>query len=263
MKYPEIIRLDIYSTILLFLYVMAAVVVYLLGLKALIVLAETTLAAAILDSVIYKIRKRDVTLRTLRKALITSALVAFLVPPGTPAYAAVAASVMAILSKHLIRLPKKKHIFNPAAFGTLLASLAFGFPISWWGSSVPALTWFLGIALIYKFRRLELPVTLLVTYLLLSMIGNYTGFSMLLENMPLVFMSFFMAPEPITSPYTRNGRILFGVLAGVAIFALGFVGRLDILLGGLLLANLSVQPINMLLKPKINAPATIEQQQSL
>lgn len=245
-------RRDVYDTILLFLYVHAAVAIYRLGADALVTFAVATATAVLLDSAIYRLRRRATTPRNLRKALITSAFVGFLVPWNAPLFVSAAASSLAILSKHVVRLPKKKHVFNPAAFGAFLASQTFVLPTSWWGAET-YVTWLLGLLLIYKFSRLELPFSLLLSYGLLSTAGFYAGLptstidQILRFNAPLVMLAFFMATEPVTSPYTRGGRVVFGVVTGVAIFALGFVpGRFDTLLAGLLVANVFTQPINRL-----------------
>lgn len=269
MQMPDRIKnLDIYDTILIFLYIQAAAGIYKLGLDALVTLAVATVAALAVDASIYKLRRRAPSLRNLRKALITAAFVGFLVPPGLPLYIPAIAAALAVLSKHIIHLPKRKHLFNPAAFGSLAASLLFAFPTAWWGTDL-YLSWLLGFLLIYKFRRLELPIALLATYSILSTVSFYAGLSsapadrVLLENIPLVMMAFFMATEPVTSPFTRNGRTVFGVMVGVFVFALGFLGRFDSLLGGLLLANLFVPLINSLTKPKIEPAATQPRQNQI
>ena len=265
----QIKNADIYTTILAFLYILAAVGIYAFGISALVTLVVSTIAAVVAESAAYAVRKRPITLRNLRKALITAALAGFLVPPGSALYVPAFVAAAAILSKHVLHLPKKKHIFNPAAFGALVGSLVFAFPAVWWGTISPGLVLALGVLLIYKFKRLELPVALLITYSVFSTIGFYTGLStarvdsVLLSNIPLIMMAFFMAPEPVTSPFTRNGRIAFGVLSGISVFVLGFVGGFDALLGGLLLANIFTQPINRMMLRRAKPTAQPQSQISL
>ncbi|QQG39971.1 MAG: RnfABCDGE type electron transport complex subunit D [Candidatus Aenigmatarchaeota archaeon] len=250
---------DVYDTILVFLYILAAIGIYKLGTDALITFAVTTTVAVAIDFVIYTIRKRPVNFRSLRKALITASFVAFLMPPGVALYLPALAATLAVLSKHVLHLPKKKHIFNPAAFGAFVTASLFALPVAWWGADAYAV-WILGPLLIYRFKRLELPATLLLAYGVLSTVGLYAGLNtpridvVLMQNIPLVMLAFFMATEPVTSPYTRNGRIVFGALAAVTIFSAGVVGGIDALLGGLLVANVFTPLINRFTAPRLTQP---------
>lgn len=250
----RIVKLDVYYTILSFLYIIGGVQAYYFGLNAVITLAVSSVTALALDFLLYSWEKRPVSILTLRKALITATLLAFLLPPEAPVHVTVMAAALAILSKHFLKLPgQSKHVFNPAALGAMVTGLVFSFPMIWWGAH-ETLTWILGIVLIYRFKRLELPATIIASYALLSMALN--GFTLdslqqsVLQNTPLVFMAFFMATEPMTSPNTFKGRMLFGAGIALAVFSLSFVGGFDALTAGLLAGNLLNLPINYLLKPK-------------
>ena len=67
-------------------------------------------------------------------AIIIGLIIGLLLVPETPLYVPVLASLVAVLSKHLIRL-KGRQIFNPASFGIMATLLLFPVTLSWWGGT--------------------------------------------------------------------------------------------------------------------------------
>src|SRR5262249_25262465 len=79
-------------------------------------------------------------------ALLSGAIVAFVLGLETPAIVTLLVAAAATASKHLLRT-RRGHIFNPAALALLVAILVFGTGQSWWGA-LPDLSWPFLIALL-------------------------------------------------------------------------------------------------------------------
>lgn len=174
---------------------------------------------------------------------VTGFLIGLILSPTEPVWVIVAAAVLASLSKQLIAAGPRQHIFNPAALGIVGATLIFGTQGAWWAVAFgkwPLLVLVpLMIRILWKMKRLTLPVTFLaVFYLLLITIISPT-FEVSLFDGTLLLFALVMLPEPITSPAAGKFKFLFGPL--VAVFALGW-GVLgitsEVFLPALLLANL-------------------------
>lgn len=196
----------------------------------------------ILDLVITWIRTRKVAYFPSASA-VTGFLIGLILAPTEPFWVIVTAAILASLSKQLIAAGPRQHIFNPAALGIVGATLIFGTQPAWWAVAFgkwPLLVLVpLMIRILWKMKRLTLPVTFLaVFYLLLITIISPTSEVSLFDGTLLLF-ALVMLPEPITSPAAGKFKFLFGPL--VAVFALGW-GVLgitsEVFLPALLLANL-------------------------
>lgn len=199
-------------------------------------LVAAPLAAAVLDFLLdWKIDKRK---GFPYHGLITGLIVALLITPS-PLYA-VAAAAIAIALKYVIRY-KKRNIFNPAALSLFILSF-FGIATAWWG----VLHWIvvpLGLLVAYRIRRLETSLSFLLVYFLsiyaikgILPFDDYTAF----------FFAFVMVLEPVTSPFTRNGKLIFGgavALLGVSLPLLVNV-PVNLFLGSLLIMNLFTLKLN-------------------
>lgn len=123
-----------------------------------------------------------------------------------------AASVLAISSKYILAI-KKKHIFNPAAFGVFLTFLIFKFGASWWVGNaymlIPVLMG--GLLVVRKVRRLRMVVAFLVVYTVFA--GPHL-IQIILES-PIFFFSLIMLTEPQTMPPRKNLQIIYGGLVGL------------------------------------------------
>src|SRR3989344_8058720 len=95
-------------------------------------------AAIIVDGLILRFQKRKFVLP--HSAIVTGFLVGLILNPAFASWQFTLVSAIAISSKYLI-LPGKHHIFNPAAFGLLVASVMFGGAISWWGVAWSSEVW--------------------------------------------------------------------------------------------------------------------------
>lgn len=138
-------------------------------------------------------------------------------------------AVIAMAAKYVL-IWRKQHVFNPAALAVLSAGLLFGVGSSWWiGTSTLFPIVLVGGALVVtKIRRWPMVLAFLVTYLLL--VGLYrlsTGsdvlsvlvqWQTLLTATPLLFFASIMLIEPLTSPTSARGRLLFGIGTGLVLF---------------------------------------------
>jgi ferredoxin-NADP reductase len=157
------------------------------------------------------------------------------------------ASVWAMASKYILQA-RRRHIFNPAAFGVALPGLLLSEPASWWISTVtPLLPVILvgGILLVRKLRRFDLVLAFaaanLLALLATSDPGDYLGqLRLTLLESPFFFFAFVMLTEPLTAPQQRGWRIAYGALVGFLaspnthIFGYYFTPETALIVGNLL-----------------------------
>ena len=207
-------------------------------------LAISVLTAVGLDYVIVYIKSKKILFST--SAVISGLIIALILKPGVSWYIPIFAALIAIGSKHVIRI-KGKHIFNPANFGLLLSMFVLRTYLGWWGSSIVWLVLVLGGLIAYRFKRFHLLISFLITQFVL--LGTYSALNgepiLNAISMANLFFIFVMLVEPKTSPITRNGRIIYGVLTGIfsSLFIL-VVPVHDPSVMGLALSNLFVPVIN-------------------
>lgn len=132
------------------------------------------------------------------------------------------AGVLAMASKYILAI-RKKHLFNPAAIAVVLTALFLGQSASWWvGTSsmvIPVIVG--GFLLTRKILRWDLVISFLVTSFITIVISRilvggsiFTVVQNFLLTSPVWFFAFVMLTEPLTTPPTRNLRIMYGILTG-------------------------------------------------
>ncbi len=159
---------------------------------------------------------------------ITALILTLIITPFSGSHAAsyfsiaVWASVWAMASKYIFAV-KKKHLFNPAAFGVALTALTINQAASWWVGTVSLLPFVLagGILMVRKLLRSDLVFSFLATALVAALfLGIAAGqdiarlMSQALLDSPLFFFAFVMLTEPLTTPPTENLRMMYGMLVG-------------------------------------------------
>ncbi len=155
---------------------------------------------------------------------ITALIFALIITPPTTMddfWFVIWMGVLAMASKYVIAF-RRKHIFNPVAFGALIVAVALNQTASWWVGSAPMLPLVVigGLLIVRKLRRFDLVFSFfagtLVTLLIFSSHQNITS---VLHNdvlySPLFFFAFVILTEPLTTPPTRRLRIIYGLLVGV------------------------------------------------
>jgi len=267
---------------------------YLFGLRALLLIGLCTASAVLSEWLIIRIRKKPATLSD-GSAVVSGVLLALILPPSTAWYAAVLGSAFAIIiGKHVFG-GLGKNIFNPALIGRAFLMAAYPQMLNTYiavrsvdavtsatpltllkfshePSSLSALFWGTtsgslgetsafclllggGYLLIRKIADWRIPISLLLTTTIISIIGFQFD---PLKGTPLFhFLSgglllgaFFMATDPVTTPTTKKGRYIFGIGCGVLIMTLRyFSGFPEGVMYSILFMNALTPLINRYTKP--------------
>lgn len=132
-------------------------------------------------------------------------------------------TIVAMTSKYFLAFDKK-HIFNPAALACFIAGLfGFGNAIWWIGSSVllPFVA-IIGLLVVRKIRRFQLLFTFLffsiitiTIYALKNGLSLYESLPEVLTSWPVIFFGTIMLTEPLTMPYTKKNRYIYGAIVGI------------------------------------------------
>lgn len=236
---------------IVFLTLIALNAVYITGHGEIIHFIIITGSALIADGLIKFVKSKKLEIS--ETAIISAMIIALIVSHTDNIALMISLPVIAMISKHIIRW-KGRTVFNPAALSLVLGFFIFRLFPSWWGVST-FLTLPLGLFIAYKIRKLEIAFSFLATYLLLF-IGNalisspeiFQPPSIFLLNLvrdAYIFFAFYMLTEPMTTPFSKRGKIIFGVLVGVLSFGFSlFVKGIDFFLLSLLIANLTKEFLN-------------------
>ncbi len=251
MKLFNIIWQDVYNVMILAMTIITAVSAYVSKSQQLIIAAAIAIATALaVDAVINyaKTKKFDFSW----KSPIVSGFIIALVLSTNKVYVIAVAAALAIVLKHIIRF-EGKHIFNPANLALAIVPLILPASQGWAGSVIWWLPILLGLAVIYRLKRLELPATFLLVYLGLTTLSPFIFYhsasqvgiiASLASQSAAYFFGFFMLTEPKTSPDTQRGRVAFGIIAAVTAFALSFALPQYNFVLSLVVADLFVSAIN-------------------
>lgn len=126
-------------------------------------------------------------------------------------------------SKFIFAL-EKKHIFNPVAIAVFLTATFINGSPSWW-IGTPAMLPIVSIGgylIVRKIRRWDLALSFfavaLTTTFVFALIRGSSPISFMQRSVlesPLIFFASIMLTEPLTTPPTRDLRILYGGLVGL------------------------------------------------
>jgi ferredoxin-NADP reductase len=165
-------------------------------------------------------------------AFITGFLVAMILPPtvdGIGLAGIASAAFLASASKYLIAV-RGRHIFNPAAFGVFVISLAaaisgvaLGFQTWWPGSQFLLIPVLIGAFLVlYRTQHLTMGLVFVAVAVVVRLIFGLAGGGNPLDTLnftlvsgPAIFLAGFMLSEPLTLPPRRWQQILIAVIAAV------------------------------------------------
>ena len=129
--------------------------------------------------------------------------------------------ITSMVSKYIFAI-RKKHIFNPTAIAVFLSAVFFKTGASWWIGSVFTLPLIIlgGIFVLAKIKRFELVVSFFAIYFLVvfSLNQRITLNTFLVPS--IWFFAFVMLVEPLTSPTTKRGQIIFGGFVALSLFML-------------------------------------------
>lgn len=99
--------------------------------------------------------------------------------------------------------------------------------------------------------KLYLPLSIILTVFLTSYILGYNPFIYILAG-GLIFASVYMATDMVTSPYTRNGGIIYGIFIGImVVFIRKTTSYPEGVSYAILMANIFVPFINKYTKPRV------------
>jgi len=138
--------------------------------------------------------------------------------------------MLTISSKFLLRI-RGKHIFNPTNFGIIaLIILGKGWisPGQWGSGEMISLLITMGAAIVlFGVNRWDVALTFLLSLLILEVFRNvgYLGWTWdvvlhKFNNATVLLFAFFMITDPRTSPNSRKGRIIWGILVAFLAFGL-------------------------------------------
>jgi Na+-translocating ferredoxin:NAD+ oxidoreductase RnfD subunit len=182
-------------------------------------------------------------------AILSGAIVGFVLGPTTPHVVTAAVAILATLGKHLLATDRW-HIFNPAALALLVSVPLFGTGQSWWGA-LPDLSWpftfvlvALGAVIVSRINKFPLVLSYLgVLFALSAALGRIdpvTASEMF--RTPFIqatlFLAVFMLTDPPTSPARYAEQVAIGVLAAAVSVAAEEAGAGQVyLLIGVLVGN--------------------------
>lgn len=223
------------------------------GVGALSVILASVLSSVLTEAVFNIVTKRPQTISD-GSAVLSGLLLALVLPPELPLYIPILGGIFAILVVKCLFGGLGHNFMNPALAGrcfllisfgaavanykmdgvttaTPLANLEAGLPIDFLslflgnasgviGSSVLGLLIGAVILLIFKGITCEIPAAIIVSFTAFMAIFGGRGFDAryLLVHLcggGLLLGAFFMATDPVTSPVTFTGRLIFGALIGI------------------------------------------------
>lgn len=177
-------------------------------------------------------------------SVVTGFLIGLIIAPTEPIWVIAVTALVAFVSKQFIGAGIRQHIFNPAAFGIMTVTFAFGTPVAWWAvawGKLPLLILVpLMVRILWKMKRLWLPVTFLTIYLIyyLTIFSPKDGILSVLDGSLLLF-ALVMIPEPITSPAVGKFKYLFGIIVALLSIGISLWAKLpEVFLPALLIGNL-------------------------
>jgi len=211
-------------------------------------LGSAILCAAAIDGVILRWRRGRWEFPD--GAILSAMLVAMVLSAQTPWYAVALTSVLAILSKYVVRT-RAGNVFNPAALAIVATFPVFHPGQSWWGAlpevtpvAQPVLA-ATGIFIADRVNKMPLVLAFLATYYGLFTIAAFISDPAWVSEVfrtpdlqAVLFFALFILTDPPTSPVRYRDQMVFAVIVAVASFAIfEWMGAVYYLLAGVLIGN--------------------------
>jgi Na+-translocating ferredoxin:NAD+ oxidoreductase RnfD subunit len=205
-------------------------------------------AGALVDLVVLRLRKK--TWEFPSGAVLTGLIVAMILRPQEPWYAAACTCVAAVASKYLFRT-RSANIFNPAALALVAMFYVFSSGQSWWGAlpELPpvALAVLLasGIFIAARVNKLPMVLAFLGAYYLLFTVtafvsdpGHVAEIFRAPDLHAALYFAFIILTDPPTSPTKYRDQIVCSVIVAVVSYAVfEWIGAAYYLLAGVLVGN--------------------------
>jgi len=207
-------------------------------------LAIATFAATLIESLILYFTRGS--FKITESSIITGVIIGYVLSSDEVWWKFVLAALLAISSKYIIVF-KKKHIFNPAAFGIFLSTLLLGASAQWKGTYM----WYVLVPFGLYFSQRIKKIEVIIGYAIISL--SLFGTQAILQKVSLLnmfgyfsyFYIFIMVIEPKTTPLDSISKYLFGAAAAALVFVFTEAGvRFDVELFSLLLMNVTVPLLN-------------------
>lgn len=158
----------------------------------------------------------------IESAALTALILTFIITPvrmgdWNGLFFLAAASFFAMGSKYLLTY-KKKHIFNPAAFGAVATFYLIQQGASWWVGVAPMIPFIIigGFLVIRKIQRFQMVGLFLA---LAAVITSFVAGPDVIRNYilasPVLFFAIVMFTEPLTSPTRHHWRLAYAALIAV------------------------------------------------
>ncbi len=162
-------------------------------------------------------------------AIITGLIIGAVAPISGPVSLVVLASLIALLSKHFLKI-KRSNIFNPAAIGLLISLALFGLGDEWWAAAAyPFHAIMIPISLVlvigaYEAKRLATAASYIAMMITATAVISSISSAVSISSIAMIalttnyFFPLLMIADPKTSPVKPHVQSVFG--AGVALVAL-------------------------------------------
>jgi Na+-translocating ferredoxin:NAD+ oxidoreductase RnfD subunit len=212
-------------------------------------LCSAVVAAALIDIPILRWRSR--LWQVPSGAILTGLLVAMVLSPHEPWYVPAVTSVIAIVSKYLLRT-RTANVFNPAALGLVVTFYLFDTGQSWWGALPEAPPWAFaamlaaGLFIADRVNKLPMVLAFLGAYFALFTATAFVSAPDTVVEIfrtpdapAALFFAFFILTDPPTSPVLYGNQIICALIVAGASFAVfEWVGAAHYLLAGVLVGNI-------------------------
>ncbi len=212
-------------------------------------MGAAVLAAAAVD--LFALRMRKGVWEYPSGAVLTAMIVAMVMRAQEPWMVPVITSVVAVLSKYVLRT-RQANVFNPAAFALVLMFYLMPHGQSWWGALPEVAPLWLratllagGLYLTNRVNKLPLVLSFLGVYFLLFTSTAFLGSARQVAEIfrspdidAVLYFTLVILTDPPTSPAKYKGQWVFGVIAAVTSYAVFMIfGVAYFLLAGVLVGN--------------------------
>jgi Na+-translocating ferredoxin:NAD+ oxidoreductase RnfD subunit len=212
-------------------------------------MGTAVLVAGLVDAFILRVTKDKLEFPS--GAILTAMIVAMVLRAQEPWYVVTITSVVAVVSKYLVR-SRSANVFNPAALAIVASFYVFHTGQNWWGAlpDLPALTQVVlviaGILITDRVNKMPLVLAFLGAYFLLFTITAFVRDPQWVSEIyrspdleAALYFAFIILTDPPTSPAKYPDQIVFGVIVAVVSFAFfESAGVVYYLLAGVLVGNL-------------------------
>lgn len=211
--------------------------------------AIALVAAGLVDALILRTRKKGWEFPS--GAVLTAMIVTMVLRAQEPWYVTTITSVIAILSKYILR-SRAANVFNPAALAIIVSFYLFHTGQSWWGAltELPFLAKMLLIAagafIAGRVNKMPLVLAFLGAYFVLftftAFVTNPLPVAEIFRTPDIeaaLYFAFIILTDPPTSPAKHPDQIVCGVIVAVVSYAFfELAGVVYYLLAGVLAGNI-------------------------